>query len=102
MKTSLAGLALAAALPLSMTVTTPAHADTPSCVSRGEGDQLRLGMTKPRVHQVTDTAGIIWDGHAAGYTRRYRLCWRGDSHLYLTYNAMHRPHVLAEKRIARP
>ena len=80
----------------------PARAETPNCVSHAEHDWLRLGMPKWRVHQITDTKGVFWDGHAGGYTRRYRLCWRVDRHLYLTYNAMRTPHVLAEKGTFRP
>jgi hypothetical protein len=78
-----------------------ARTDTLNCVSRAEHDQLRIGMPKWRVHEITDTTGVAWDGHAGGYTRRYVLCWRSDRHLYLTFYAMETPHRLGEMGLGR-
>ena len=95
-------LTLAVVLLCALTSTAPAAvADTPRCVSHREHDGLRIGMPKWRVHQITDTTGVFWDGHAGGYTRRYRLCWRSDRLLYITYNALRSPHRVAEMGIFR-
>jgi hypothetical protein len=77
-----------------------ASADTPRCVSRAENRRVDLGMTRKRVHNITDTHGIGWDGHAGGYTRRYEPCWRTRKHLYWTFYATTRRvgrHKLGER-----
>jgi hypothetical protein len=79
-----------------ITLAAPAQADTPRCVSHREHDRLHVGMPKWRVHEITDTRGVFWDGHAGGYTRRYAVCWRTQKHLYITYNALEQPHTLDE------
>jgi len=62
-----------------------ASADSPGCVSRSEFGSVRLGMTKPRVHGVFDTAGrrvsiaTSSTGRFFGEIRMYRRCSRGSS-----------------------
>lgn len=83
------------------TLAAPAQADTLSCVSHREHRRLHVGMPKWRVHRITDTHGVAWDGHAGGYTRRYGVCWRTRRNLYITFYAMERPHTLGEMGMFR-
>jgi hypothetical protein len=50
-----------------------ANADTPGCVTRAEFRQIQMGMPKPRVERIYDTAGrhTFWPEKRA---RLYRQC----------------------------
>lgn len=88
----LTALALGAGLAIGSTVAVPAAAHdggASSCVTQHEWRHAKVGMRKARVHAIFDTRGTFADGHAGGYTRRYRPCaWNGgtDVRLYVTYD----------------
>lgn len=93
-----AGLVGAAVLPAA-----PAAAHDPdsrSCVTQHEWSHVKRGMKKKTVHAIFDTRGTFSDGHAGGYTRRYRPCnWNGgtDVRLYVGYNG--ETNRVVEKRL---
>jgi hypothetical protein len=101
---SLIVLALSATVLIGSTVSvSPAAAHdggASRCVTQHEWRHVQAGMRKARVHAIFDTRGRFHDGHAGGYTRRYRPCaWNGgtDVRLYVGYNG--RTHRVVEKRV---
>ena len=86
------GLAAALAIPAVLATAGPATAHdggSSNCVTEHDWRHAKIGMRKSRVHSIFDTRGTFADGHAGGYTRRYRPCaWNGgtDVRLYVGYN----------------
>lgn len=68
----LAPLAFAVGLVLP---SAPALADTESCASRGEYDNLVRGLTVNQVFNRFDIYGSYLDDNADHFRREYRSCW---------------------------
>lgn len=91
-KTPLVAVALGLIVLLGTSITAPAVAHDGGgsrCVTKHEWRHVKVGMRKARVHAIFDIRGRFADGHAGGYTRRYRPCaWGGgtDVRLYVGYN----------------
>ena len=66
-------LITAGVLLTSVATTTPAQADTPGCVTKGEYRNVHKGMTKKRVHRIFDTRGVR-TAFTTSEIRHYKPC----------------------------
>ena len=92
-KTSLvAGACLALTLVAAPVPTFAGSSDSRPCVTRGEFDQAKKGMSQGRVHQIFDTAGkrlFINPGQVTNEGREYPVCGHprsGGSFVQVQYN----------------
>lgn len=70
-----AAVSLAAAAGFAVIAAPPASADTETCVSRGEYDNLVTGLTVNQVYNRFDVYGIYIGDNENVFRRAYRPCW---------------------------
>lgn len=64
---------------------TPAHADTPTCVTKPEYKAVDKGWTRARTHRVFDTDGWVFSWHDGIRTRIYLPCGDWSPSVFVFY-----------------
>ena len=81
-------LVFAGVLLSSLTAVTPAHADTPGCVTKAEFRKVHKGMKMRRVHRIFDTKGQP-AAFTTSITRIYSPC-KAMGSVTVKYRSNHR------------